>query len=114
MKTAKRQMSNPHHKLESFWWTGKCPYQMRDQVILILKEDTSRRMVSPPGVVVNRKEWRDGTKKCTFVYIEHPAQNRMTVERLAKKIGKGAQKRLQRGGLVNRDFAERLLSAWNK
>jgi len=111
-KLAKKHMEQPRrHVLEDFCWTGKCPFKPDVMIVQVLNEGAGRWMVSPAANVISTKKW-NGKNPCTFVYLELPRRRRVTVERLAKRIGRGAKKRLSRGGKVNRDFAERLLAAW--
>ena len=70
-------------------------------------------MVQSPATVIDTKAWPAGAPKYTFVYVEHARERRIEVGRLAKKIGRGARKKLLRSGIVSKDFAERLLAAWN-
>jgi len=113
-QAGRKRMSQPRrHVLEDFWWSGRCPYRLGDIVVQVMREDDSRRMASPPGEVVHTAAWRRGATSWTFVYVELPRGRRASVERLAKRIGSGALKRLRRGGQVNRNFAERLLAAWS-
>jgi hypothetical protein len=114
LRAARKLQEKPRrHVLQDFWWVGQCPYRAGDVVVQILDEDGGRRMVSPPGNVVHTRVWRGAERKCTFVYVELSRRNRIALARLAKRMGRGAKKRLHRGGRVNRDFAERLLAAWN-
>ena len=115
LKAGRRSMTRPRrHLLDDFWHFGKCSYRDGDKVIQLLKEPSGRRMVSQPGTVVHLEPWEDGTRKCTFVYLELPNGPRVELRRLAKKIGAGAAKRLARGGRVSQEFAEQLLRAWSK
>ena len=48
-----------------------------------------------------------------FVFLELPKVRRTSLEKLARRLGYGAKKKLRRNGLVrNRDFAEALLENW--
>lgn len=115
-KTATRRLKKPDlYVVDDFWRGGHCPYKPGDTVVQIVDEGDGRRMVSPAGNVIYTKRWpRRGPSKCTFVYIEVPKRRRIALDRLAKQLGKDAKKRLQRGGKVSRDFADRLLAVLNK
>jgi hypothetical protein len=114
VKKARKRMEQPRrHELEHFWWTGQCPFHAGDMVMQILKEGDNRQMAWPPGNVVHTEAWQGGTRKLTFVYLEVPMRRRVALPRLAKRIGRGAGKRLRRGGRVSQEFAERLLAAWS-
>jgi len=102
----------PRHSIDEFWWSGACPFRRWDAVVQVTDEGRGRRLVYPPGTVVHTHPWRRGHKSVTFVYVETPKRRRVDLQRLAKRIGHGAGKRLRRGGLVSGAFAERLLAAW--
>ena len=110
----KRMERRRQHDLENFWHRGKCPYRLGDVVIQVLDEGGGRRMVSPPGTVVHLRAWQGRQLATTFVYLEVPRRNRVALDRLARRIGRGGRKRLTRGGQVRQDFPERLLQAWNQ
>jgi hypothetical protein len=115
-KTATRRLKKPDlYVVDDFWRGGHCPYKPGDTVVQIVDEGDGRRMVSAAGNVIYTRRWpRRGPSKCTFVYIEVPKRRRMALDRLAKRLGKDAKKRLQRGGQVSKDFAERLLAVLNR
>jgi hypothetical protein len=114
-QVAARRRKNPSgHTLEEFGWSGTCPLRRGDMVIQVLDEGHGQKMVSPPGTVVHTRTWRRGRRAMTFVYVEVPTRRRVVLERLAKRLGYNAGKRLSRGGRVQRDFAERLLAAWSQ
>lgn len=115
-----RRIARKHQKqpklyvIDDFWNRGQCSYRRGDTVVQVVKEDDGRQMISPPGNVVHTRVWRRGTRKCTFVYVEVPQRKRIALDRLATRLGSGAKKRLRRGGQISRDFAKKLLAAWNK
>jgi hypothetical protein len=114
-RKAKKRMDKPRsHELEELWHRGKCPYGEGDLVVQVLDEGNGRPMVSPAGKVVHIEPWSSGRRKCTFIFLELPRRRRMSIERLAKRLGRGALKRLQRGGLVRRDFAARIQEMWQR
>jgi hypothetical protein len=111
LKAAKRLMSRRRlHHVDDFWWPGACPFRKGDIVVQVVEEDRGAVMVSPPGRVIGLRESRRGSRRTTFVYLELPRQRRISFDRLAQLLGRGARKRLQRRGRVGRDFAEPLLS----
>jgi hypothetical protein len=113
-KAAKERMGSPRrHVLDDFFWTGRCQFRPGEQLVQIVEEHSGNRMVHPPATVIHTKVWLKGATKYTFVYVEHPRERRVEVGRLAQKIGRGARKKLLRNGIVSKDFAERLLAAWN-
>jgi hypothetical protein len=103
------------HVLEDCWWTGNCPIQVGDTVVKVLTEDDGRKFVSPPGNVIHTRKWRRGRQRVTFVYLEVLNRRRILAVRLAKHLGYGAKKQLSRNGQIrNQDFAEKLLTAWER
>jgi hypothetical protein len=100
---------------DDFWWTGKCSFQEGDKVVQVVKEDDGRCFVDPPADVLYRRTWhRANRSPITFVYYEHPNKRRERLDKLARRLGYGAKKRLSRGGIVrNPALSEKLLAAWN-
>lgn len=111
-RIAIRRRELPRHSIDEFWWSGACPFRRWDVVVQVTDEGRGRRLVYPPGTVVHTHPWRRGRKAVTFVYVEAPKRRRVDLQRLAKRIGHGAGKKLRRGGLVSGAFAEHLLTAW--
>jgi len=112
---AKKHQERPRkYVLEDFWWSGQCPYKPGDIVVKVMREAKGRRMVSPPGKVVYMRRWHGKTKACDFVYLELPRRKRMALDRLARRLGPGAKKRLLRRGQVSAHFAEGLLAAFKR
>jgi len=111
---SKRREKRKGHFLDDFWLRGKCLLSPGDIVVQVLNEGRGRNMVSPPATVIHTRRWRRGSRTATFVYVEVPGCRRVTLERLAERLGRNAGKRLRRGGWVRRDFSERLLAAWSQ
>jgi hypothetical protein len=109
-----RQKKPRRHVLEDFWWTGQCPYKRGDTVVQVWDRSEGHPLISPPGNVVHTRVWRGGGRRCTFIYVELPKRRRIALDQFAKRLGRGAKKKLQRGGRVSNDFAKRLLAAWNQ
>jgi len=108
-----RQEHPRKFRVDDFWWLGDCPYLDGDTVVQVVDEGEGRVLVAPPGKVIHRRVWKEGPRKVTFVYLELPKKRRVALKKLAARVGDDAAKRLGRGGLVSRQFAERLLRAWN-
>jgi hypothetical protein len=113
---SKKRMKNPRrHVLDEFWWPGgDSPFAPGDMVVQVVDEGRGQHMVSPPGTVVHKRNWANKSQRATFVFLEKPKRNRMSLKRLAKRLGRGALKRLLRAGRVNRNFVDRLLAAWQE
>lgn len=111
---AKKRQEHPRSfELESFRHTGKCGYRRGDVLIQVTDEGSGRVLVSPPGNVLHVRTRRDGSRRVSFVYLEHPARRRRPVNALARTLGQGASKRLRRNWAVrNPAFARALLNAW--
>ncbi len=79
----------------------------------VTDEGPGRLMVAPPGTVLDMKSYRRRRGASTFVFLERPRKRRKTISALARKLGRGAKKRLSKGGPVAAGpFAEKLLGAW--
>jgi len=73
----------------------------------------SSRLVDAPGDVIHTHNWRHGNRRIMFVYLELPMVRRIRLEKMARRLGDGAKKKLFRNGLVrNSEFAENLLENW--
>jgi hypothetical protein len=114
MVAAKRLKKPRLHQVDSFWWGGKLASRRGDIVIQVLNEGGGKYMVSPPGTVLHIRPWRSGARRTTFVYLEVPTRRRIDLEKLAKRLGRGAKKQLYRNGAVKREFAGRLLEVLNR
>jgi hypothetical protein len=100
------------HVLEEFFDLGPLAYRRDDTIVQIVDESDGSMLVYPPGNVVHVQKWSRGAKHCTFVYLERANRRRVRLSRLAKQLGRGSRKRLQRDGVVhNRAFAAQLLTA---
>lgn len=111
---AKKRREHPRSfELDSFRHTGICHYRRRDVVIQVINEGGGSVLVTPPGEVLHVRTHHAGKRQISFVYMERPAQRRRPIKALAHTLGRGALKRLRRGGVI-RDgaFAQRLLNSW--
>lgn len=111
---AKRRQEHPRSfELDSFRYTGRCPFKAGDVVIQVSDEGGGSILASPPGNVRYVRTRRDGNRQVSFVYLERPARRRRSVKALARSLGRGAGKRLQRNGTIRETaFAKALLSVW--
>ncbi|HEY3489185.1 MAG TPA: phospholipase D family protein [Candidatus Deferrimicrobiaceae bacterium] len=114
-KVAIEQMEKPGiNKLERFTFIGKCPIGIGNRIIQISDEGWGKKLVSPPGVVVHLKPWKEGRENTTIVYLERADQRRISLTNLIKRLGPGSKVRLDREGRVSREFAGQLLEVWNR
>ena len=111
---AKRRREHPRSfELGSFRLTGKCVFQPGDVVIQVTDEGGGSVLVTPPGNVLHVRTRHDGNRQVSFIYLEHPSRRRRQVKTLARALGRGALKQLQRDGIIrNAAFAQALLSTW--
>jgi hypothetical protein len=108
-----RRKHGRNYALERFNWSGDAPFRNGDKVIQVVKEEDGRRLIDAPGDIVHMRRWQRNGRRVTFVYLEIPKVRRTNLEKLARRFGYGAKKKLHRNGLVrNREFAEVLLGNW--
>jgi hypothetical protein len=113
LRVAKTKQKYERYEIDKFWWPGKCPFQTGDKVVEVHDEGRGKLLVSPPGNVVHTRQWSNGKQNLTFIFYEYPNLRRVRLERLARRIGYGAKKRLSGNGLIrNRAFAEKLFAAF--
>lgn len=113
-RTAKDRMKRPRsHTIDEFSWSRNPAFRSGDIVVQVAKEEDGRRMVSPPGIVLHIERWKRSRDAKVFVYLEVPVRRRKQLDHLARRIGKGARKRLMHGGRVSPLFSDRLLEAWS-
>jgi PLD-like domain len=99
--------------LQDFFWGGNAPFQRGDKVIQVIKEEDGRRLIDAPADIIHTQRWRRNERRVMFVYLEMPKVRRISLEKLARRLGYGAKKKLHRNGLVrNREFAEVLYENW--
>lgn len=112
---AKKRREHPRsYELDSFRWTGKCPFKRGDVVIQITDEGSAGRLMAAPGNVLHVRTRSKKSRLMSFVYVERPARRRRQTKTVARKLGRGAVKQLRRGGLVrNAAFREALLKLWS-
>lgn len=101
------------HSLDEFEWASNS-IRRGDTVIQIVDEGDGPALVTPPGRVTNIKQWSNGRRRCTFVFLEVPKRRRVRIDKLATRLGRGAKKRLDRSGFVSSDFADKLREAWRR
>lgn len=104
------------YAFDYLWWSGSCSMREGDKVVQVLEENSGRHFVASPADILYTRTWRKNGRQITFVYFEHPDVRRISLEKLARRLGYGAKKKLSRtSGLVrNREFAEKLLGNWSQ
>jgi hypothetical protein len=109
-----RRKHGRSYVMEDFHWWGKVRFKRQDKVIQVVKEESGHRLVDAPGEVIHVEPWNRNERKGAFVYLELPRIRRVGADRLARKLGYGAKKKLKTNGLVrDQDFAELLLGNWS-
>jgi hypothetical protein len=114
LKAAKsRRKHGRTYELQDFNWFGKAIFQRDDKVIQVIKEEDGRRLISAPADIIHMHRWQRNGRRVTFVYLAMPKVPRISLEKLAKRMGYGAKKKLHRNGLVrDREFSEALYKNW--
>jgi PLD-like domain len=101
------------YEVQDFNWYGKAIFQRDDKVIQVIKEADGRRLIDAPADIIHMHRWQRNGRRVTFVYLEMPKARRISLEKLAKRLGYGAKKKLQRNGLVrDREFSDALYKNW--
>ena len=116
MKIAKaRRKHGRSYVLDDYFSVGKNIIQVGDKVIQILEQPDGSRLIDAPADVLHTRTWKGKKWPVTFVYLERPDVRRTRLDKLARRLGYGAKKKLHRDGLV-RDggFAEKLLANWSQ
>jgi hypothetical protein len=110
-----RQEASRHRgswKTDDFRWPGKHSFRRGDKLMMITHEGSGRRLVDPPGTVLYVRNYRLNDGKAAFVYLEFRNKRRRDMQSVARHLGRGAMKRLRRGGPLSKDFAAKLFDYW--
>jgi hypothetical protein len=99
-------------RVESFRWSGSNPPKKNDQVAMITREASGKQLVDPPGSVLHVRRYNHAGRTRYFVYVELSERRRRTIQSIARTIGRGALKRLQRSGTLRRDMSDKLRDLW--
>lgn len=108
-----RRKHTKTHSLEVFRWHNDS-IRRGESVVQVVAEGDGPSLVTSPGRVLNTKRWSNGRKSCTFVYLEVPNRKRVRVNKLAKRLGRGAGKKLKRSGPLRGELATKLRQAWRR
>lgn len=109
-RTAKRKMELPRrHQLQDFWLSGAhTVYRPGDQVVQVVEDSKGRKWVESLGKVLYLKRWRRRHKRAIFIYVECAKARRTQVARMAKKVGYGGLRALEKNGWVTGKLRERI------
>ena len=116
MKIAKaRRNHGRSYVLADYFRIGKNIVQKGDKVIQIVEQPDGRRLIDAPADVLYTRPWKGKRWPVTFIYLEHPDVRRTRLEKLARRLGYGAKKKLDQDGVVrDRGFVEKLLANWSQ
>jgi len=116
MKIAKtRRKHGRSYILDDYFTIGRNIIQEGDKVIQVLERPDGSRLIDAPADVLYTRPWKGGRYPVTFIYLERPDVRRTRLDKLARRLGYGAKRKLHRHGLVrDRGFAEKLLENWSK
>jgi hypothetical protein len=110
-----RRKHGRSYVVDYLWWSGKSPYRDGDKIVQVIEEKRGHRLITPPADILYTRAWRRKGRLVTFVYFEHPNVRRTKFEKLARRLGYGAKKKLFRNGVVrDQAFAEKLLGSWSR
>lgn len=114
LPVAKKRRKHPRSfELDSFRYTGKCPFKRGDVVIQVTDEAADSVLVDSPGNVLHVRTRHDGNRQVSFVYLERPARRRRQLKVMARALGRGSLKRLRRQGLIrDSTFVQAMLRIW--
>lgn len=99
--------------LDKFRWPGKCPFRRGDVVMKVTDEGGGSVFATPPGNVLYVHTRHYGSQQVSYVFLECPIRRRRRIKTLARALGRGAKKALERDGLVrDAGFAQALLKTW--
>jgi hypothetical protein len=100
-------------KTDDFRWSGAHSFQRHDKVMMVTRESSGKRLVHPPGTVLYVRSYRTRNGRAAVVFLELPARRRRELRTLARAQGRGAMKRLSRGGTLRGDLSESLYDLWS-
>jgi len=95
------------HFLDEFEWP-RASIRAGETVVQLVSESNGAEFVTAPGNVISTRKWKHGKRQCTFVYLEVPKRKRIRTDKLARRLGRGAIKKLRRSGSVSEELAEKL------
>ncbi len=102
--------------LDSFLLTSAHRFRVGDMAMMITEEANGNALVDVPGNIVHIRPFRVGSRMRHFVFIEIPGgRRRRALPAVARQLGRGWRRRLQRSGLIrNRDHVDTLLEYWER
>jgi hypothetical protein len=110
---ANRRREHPRSwKSDHFKWTGVCSINARDRILMINREENGRQMVDTIATVRYVRRYRTKRGNAAIVFYEHPHRRRRQLHAVASELGRGALKRLRRGGIMNSQLSDQLREYW--
>ena len=95
--------------IREFYWPSPSPFRNGQLVIEVFK-NAHGQIVSPPGHVIHTRDYRDGMKRKTLIYLEFPDRDWEPLSRFSREL----KTILGRGGIKNQAAARKLLSFWER
>lgn len=111
---AKKHSEHPRSwKNDYFVWRGSCSMQSQDRMLMISRESDGRRLVDAIATVRHVRRYKSGRGDAAIVFFEHPPRKRRALNKIASDLGRGALKRLRRGGNLSYQLSDRLREYWS-
>ena len=82
-----RRKHKRNYIVDSFWWSGACSFRERDKVVRVTEHPKGQRLVDAPADVIHTRSWRRNGREITFIYLELPDVRRVSLEKLARRLG---------------------------
>ena len=112
VEAEKKRILKSRHVVERFKWTGNFKPKRGDIIIQII-HDGKTNIVSPPGILIHIRKWKQGEKVNNLCYVEVPSKNQMKLDSMLKKLSPEEQRMLKRNGSKSKEFGDKISSLWN-
>jgi len=110
---ARERMDAPRrHFLDDFFWQGLSSFRKGDTLLQVV-ERNGRKIMYPPGRVIHMARRTYRKRVTTYVYLERRRGRGVALNTIGRRLGRGALKRLNRGGQLPQDMAAAVLAAWS-
>jgi hypothetical protein len=113
---ATRRKHREGWEVQEFRVAGRCALRRGDTVMQIVDEGGGRRVVEPPGMTLHIRHLRTARGQAHYVYVEvRRVARRPSLKQLLNALGKGANKRIARDGVVRHlGVARRIREYWER
>jgi hypothetical protein len=110
---ANRRREHPRSwKSDHFKWIGLCRIDARDRILMVNREENGRQLVDTIATVRYVRRYKTKRGNAAIVFYEHPHRRRQGLHSVASELGRGALKRLRRGGVLNSQLSDKLREYW--